>query len=542
MKRNGWIIAILPLAVALALVVGIVIGRAFLPGNSRTGLGGIARTLDNFGNADNKVSATLSLIKALYVEDVSIDSLAENLMPELMGQLDPHSVYLPPAIMEKANEGLEGEIEGIGVTFNMMTDTVVVLSVVPHGPSFRAGVNNGDRIIMIDDSVVAGRKIPQDDVVKMLRGKRGSKVTISVERQGISGLIPVEIVRDRIPVKSVDAAFMIRPGIGFVKLSTFSRTTYTEMEAALKHLSAEGMESLILDLRGNTGGYLEQAIRLANEFLPEGALIVYTENRAGKREKQFSNGRGGFDGLRLAVLIDEGSASSSEIVAGALQDNDRGTIIGRRSFGKGLVQSQIPFKDGSAIRLTTAKYFTPTGRSIQKPYSNGESGYDEDIYMRYMHDEMFTADSIRFDESLKFTTPGGRTVYGGGGIMPDIFVPVDTANVTNYFVEARGRNHIYIYSRIFADRHRERINAVGSLAELDALIGDDGALLDDFVSYASTKGLKPDWAQIAASREILIAYLRAYIGRNSPLEETGFYANMYPIDNAVLEAIRTLEQ
>lgn len=532
----------LPILIAVAVSIGVAIGRGVAVRSDKARLDNVTKLLDGIGGAANdKISTTFTLIKSLYVEDVNIDSLADNLMPELMAQLDPHSVYIPPRDLEKANEALEGEIEGIGVTFNMMTDTVVVLSVILQGPSYKAGVQNGDRIIRIGDSLVAGQKIPQDDVVKMLRGKRGSQVTLSVERQGISDLIPISITRDKIPLKSIDAAFMIRPGVGFIKLSTFARTTHSEIRNVLTALDEQGMEKLIFDLRGNSGGYLDQAIKLANEFLPEGALIVYTEDRVGKQTREYANGRGGHTGTEIAVLIDEGSASSSEILAGALQDNDRGTVVGRRSFGKGLVQQQIPFADGSAIRLTTAKYYTPTGRSIQKPYSNGEYGYEDDIYLRYMHNEMFSADSVRFDESLKYTTPAGKTVYGGGGIMPDVFVPMDTTNVTNYFVEARGRNYIYIYSRNFADRHREEINAVQTVDDLDRLLADDGAILDDFVRYAASQGLKPDWAQITASRELLIAYLRSYIGRNSPLEEVGFYANMYAIDNNILEALELLD-
>lgn len=536
MKKNNSLVIIIPIVAAVSVVLGILLGTYV----SRRGTDAV--NLSQQGAVSgNKIDATLSLIEKYYVEKVDIDTLVNNLMPKLMGQLDPHSVYIPPVSMERASEELEGEIEGIGVTFNMLTDTIVVLNVVSQGPSYKAGMQNGDRIIMINDSLVAGQKIAQDDVLKMLRGKRGTKVTVSVERQGISELVPITITRDKILLKSVDAAFMIKPKIGYLRLTTFSRNTHSEIVKALGRLREEGMEKLIFDIRDNTGGYLEQAILLANEFLPNGKLIVYTEDRAGKRIEEFSDGYGKYTDLELVMVIDEGSASSSEILAGALQDNDRGTIVGRRSFGKGLVQQQIPFRDGSAIRLTVARYFTPTGRSIQKPFSNGEHGYEDDIYLRYMHDEMYTADSIRFDENLKFTTPGGKTVYGGGGIMPDVFVPLDTTRVNKYFAEARGRNYIYLYSRNYADKHRDRINSVETVAQLDEMLADGDALVEDFVSYAASQGLKPDRKQVAESRELLITYLRAYIGRNTPLEEVGYSAYMYKIDETILESLKLLE-
>lgn len=350
------------------------------------------------------------------------------------------------------------------------------------------------------------------------------------------------IVRDKIPVKSVDAAYMLTPEVGFLRITTFSQHTHEEMVRALAALRGEGMRKLIVDLRGNTGGYLGQPIRMANEFLPADRLIVYTEDRNGDRMEEYSDGKGAYRDVELAVLIDEHSASSSEIFAGALQDNDRATIIGRRSYGKGLVQQQIPFSDGSAIRLTTARYYTPTGRSIQKPYTAADSDYEQDIYNRYLHNELFSADSIRFDDSLKFVTPGGKIVYGGGGIMPDLFVPLDTTEMTDYYMKVAGRNILYRYTMEYADRNRTKINAVKSVAGLDSLLNADTDMFDDFVRYAGRNGVAPDARQIRRSEKLLKALLRAYIGRNTPLEETGFYANYYVVDDPVLKALEVLDR
>lgn len=539
MYKNSRRDIIYPLLLALAVVAGIFIGAYSVRDNSKAQIRMLARELSG---QSNKLSYALQLIERKYVEEVDTDSLVELLMPDLMAELDPHSVYIPADMMAEANESLDGEFDGIGVVFNMATDTVIVLNVIPQGPSYKAGIQNGDRIITVDGTPVAGRGIAQNDIVGMLRGKRGTEVRIEVERQRIDGLVPITVVRDKIPLKSIDAAFMVTPDIGFVKLSAFSRTSHAELTEALERLRGEGMKKLIFDLRGNTGGIMDEPILIANEFLPEGRLIVYTEDRNGERYEQYSDGEGRWQDMELAVLIDEISASSSEILAGALQDNDRGVVVGRRSFGKGLVQQQLPFDDGSAIRLTVARYYTPTGRSIQKPYEKGGAGYEEDLLNRYLHNEYFSADSIRFADSLKFTTPGGRTVYGGGGIMPDIFVPLDTAAVTPYFVEVAGRNILYRYTMEYSDRRRETVNRIRTVAQLDSMLDADAGLLEDFVAYASRQGVKPAPEQIEKSKALLTAQLRAYIGRNTPLEDAGFYAEIYPIDGTVTTAIEELEK
>ena len=539
MYRNSRHTVLFPLLLAVGVVLGLLLGQFLGRTSAESQLRGM---LNRISLPDNKLSYTLSLIEQQYVDSVSLDSLAEHVIPLLVEELDPHSVYIPASEMQAVNEPLEGEFDGIGVVFNMATDTVIVLNVIHGGPSDKAGVKAGDRIVRIDDSLVAGRKIPQDLVVRRLRGPRGTQVRLALQRQGIADEVEVTVTRDVIPMKSIEAAFLIAPGIGYVKLSQFARTSHAELVQALRRLRDEGMTGLIFDLRGNTGGYLDQAIRIADEFLPEGQLIVYTEDRNHKQLREYSSGGGSTD-LKLAVLIDEGSASSSEILAGALQDNDRGTIIGRRSFGKGLVQQQIPYNDGSALRLTTARYYTPTGRSIQKPYTNGDGeSYEMDLWNRYEHNELFSADSIRFADSLRFTTPKGRTVYGGGGIMPDIFVPVDTTDLSPYFIQVSGRNILYRYTIEYADRHRERLEAVRTLPELQAALDGDRTLVEDFIRYAARKGVAPVRGDIARSRRLIEAQLRAYIGRNTVLEDIGFYANIHPVDPVITRAIEVLKQ
>ena len=498
--------------------------------------------LNNYNAQNDKLSRVLMMIENEYIDSISRDSLTELAIPAILKKLDPHSVYLPPKEFEQADEPLQGEFDGIGVVFNMATDTVIVLNVIPSGPSRKAGVLGGDRIIKVNDTLIAGQKWSQTAVMKRLRGPRGTQVKLSIERRGIDGLVDIVVTRDAIPLHSVEASMMMTDKIGFIKLSQFSRTSYAEIKKALLSLRAQGMKSLILDLRGNSGGFLDQAILIANEFLPAGALIVYTEDRNGKQMRQYSDGRGGSTDLKMAVLIDEASASSSEILAGALQDNDRGTIVGRRSFGKGLVQQQTPFEDGSALRLTVARYYTPTGRSIQKPYTAGDGeSYEHDLIDRFKRNEFFSADSIHFADSLRYTTAKGKVVYGGGGIMPDVFVPLDTLNVTKYYSEVSGRNILYRYTIEYADNHRKELSEAKSMRELKRLLDNDTALLNDFVRYAERQGVKPNWREIGRSRQIIEAQLRAFISRNSNLEDNAFYYFIRPIDSTMLRAIEELQ-
>lgn len=561
-KRNILSLAILIALLSGLLWIGILLGRsaeqrrvraylAELPAaTSQTAneqleqLAADILAMEQYMANSDKMMQTILSIRNAYVDPISLDSIYEVAIPKLLAELDPHSEYIPAKSFQQVNESLEGEFDGIGIVFNAMTDTITVLNVIPQGPSDKAGVRAGDRVILIDGREVAGQKLAQDSMVRLMRGPRGSNVKLSVKRGGIDNLVDIDITRAPIELHSIETAFMLdsKAKIGFIRLSQFSRTSHSEMRQAIDKLRGEGAKALIIDLRGNTGGFLDQAILIADEFLPAKRLIVYTEDRNGYQQREFSTGRGHSTDLALAMLVDETSASSSEILAGAVQDNDRGTIIGRRTFGKGLVQTQIPFADGSAIRLTVARYYTPTGRSIQKPYTPGDDmSYHMDIINRYVNNELFSADSIHFADSLKFTTPGGRTVYGGGGIMPDIFIPIDTLGMTKYYNDVWNSNVLYRYTLDFTDRHRADIDAVKNLAQLDSLLSAHN-LINDFTRYAERNGIRTNRAELATSRKLIEAQIRAYIGRNALDNESGFYYNIYPIDDAMQRAVVELRE
>lgn len=490
----------------------------------------------------DKLNYTLDLIQAKYVDNISRDSLAELIVPELLKKLDPHSEYIPVQEYAEANETLNGQFDGIGVMFNMMTDTALVTNVIVGGPSDKAGVIAGDRIMTVDDSLVAGVKINSDNLVKKLRGTRGSKVVIGVQRSmANNSLVQIPITRGVIPLKSLDAAFVIDGKVGFIKFSRFASSTYKEVMQAMERLTMEGAKSFILDVRGNGGGFLDQAIYIANAFLEKGAKIVYTEGAHSRKQEQLADGRGIYKTVPLTLLIDETSASASEILAGAIQDNDRGTIVGRRSFGKGLVQEQIDYYDGSAARITIAHYFTPVGRSIQKPYKAGQSDeYFMELYNRAKHSELFNVDSIKQNESLKFTTPAGKIVYGGGGIMPDLFVPLDTVGVGSYFRKLFEKNLIFRYATNVTEQSRAQINKIKSYAELDQFFTTRN-LYSDFIAYASREGVAPIGSQLGESRELIVSQIKGYIGRNTSLEEGAFYYYFYPEDTAIMQALGTFK-
>jgi carboxyl-terminal processing protease len=498
--------------------------------------------MERYLTLSDKMVQTVTAIRNYYVDSIKLDTLYDRIIPKLLAELDPHSEYIPAQDFQRVNESLEGEFDGIGIVFNASTDTIMVLSVIPQGPSDKAGLRAGDRIIRIDGRDVAGQKIPQDSMVKLMRGPRRSHVKLSLQRHGLKELVEVDVERGAIELHSLETSFMLdsEAGIGFVRLSQFARTSHAEMRKAITNLKREGMKSLIIDLRSNGGGFLDQAILIANDLLPDNKLIVYTEDREGRQQRQYSKS-GSFPELEVVVLVDELSASSSEILAGALQDNDRGLVIGRRTFGKGLVQTQIPFADGSAIRLTVARYYTPTGRSIQKPYTNGdEEAYQMDIINRYNRNEFFSADSIHFDTSLRYTTPGGRTVYGGGGIMPDIFIPMDTTGYTAYYNKVWNSNVLYRFTLDFTDRHRTKIDSIKSLDDLDKLLAEHD-LEREFIAYAERNGVATNRAQFSQSRDIILAQIRAYIGRNTPVGDAGFYYNIYAIDEVLKRAVREIK-
>lgn len=485
-----------------------------------------------------KLESILDYISTQYVDSVgSPEDLEELAIQQLLRKLDPHSVYIPAKDMNEANEPLEGNFEGIGVTFNMPSDTVIVINTVSGGPSQRVGVMPGDRIIRINNRVVAGKKVSQDSIMKMLRGKGGTKVSLGIARVGTANLIPIDIIRGKIPVKSLDVAYMIAPGVGYIKLSRFAKTTHEEFVKAYSGLLDKGMKRMILDLRDNAGGFLDQAFKIANEFLPHGTLIVYTKGRAQPREDYKADGDGKLQKLPLSVLINEGSASASEIVAGAIQDNDRGTIIGRRSFGKGLVQAPVDFRDGSGMRLTVARYYTPVGRCIQRPYDKGDDAYYLDLLNRYRNGELTAADSIHFSDTTKYRTPKGKVVHGGGGIMPDIFVPIEKDGYNKLYDEIFKKNLMYTYVIRFSDQHRGSLNNVRKLSDLNAFF-QSVPLMHDFKSYVLSKGIKRPQQEWSSSEPRLRAILYGLIGRGTKLDDEAFYYYLNQDDLNIKKAMK----
>lgn len=494
------------------------------------------RELEISGGRWDKIMLILGQIDNNYVDSLDYSKITEDAIPYILQKLDPHSMYLSPKELKSADEQLNGNFDGIGVQFNVPNDTAIVINVIQGGPSERAGLLSGDRLVKVNGQNVAGVKMSQDSLVSRLRGKSGSLVTVSVKRIGVDKLIPFEIKRDKIPVKSIDVSYMINDTLGYLKLSKFSRTSYSEFMEALEKLKEEGVTSLIFDLRGNSGGYLDQALLLSNEFLHKGDLIVYMQGRHRKRQDFYADNSGKYRELGLKVLIDEGSASSSEIFAGAIQDNDRGLIVGRRSFGKGLVQEPIYFSDNSGIRLTVARFYTPTGRSIQKPYTYEEENYRDDIVERFRHGEMMSADSIKFNDSLKYTTPAGRVVYGGGGITPDLFVPIDTVGVTPFFIRVTNLGLTLKFSALMADLYRQKLNKIASLDDLTKFfIGEN--FESKFLDYSLKNGVKAPLAEWKESKDILMNHVKAFIGRYTPLDNNGFYPVLIEVDNVVKRAI-----
>lgn len=491
----------MPLAIAIAFIAGIFIGhRAMLPMGA--------------SDVQKKVGAIMSLIDAEYVDDVDLDSILEQSIPDILAKLDPHTTYIPASELDETNQVLEGSFGGIGVVFNMMTDTATVVEIVSGGPAEKVGMLAGDRIVTVNDSVVAGVKMDSEALRSRLKGPKGTTVKLGVRRATAPELLTFDVMRGDIPVTSIDASYMVAPETGYIKVNKFGRTTYSEFLNSMVALRGEGAQRFIIDLRGNTGGYMEPAIFMANEFLPMGAPIVSTRGRTRHSSQSISSdGSGAFQQEALAVIIDEGSASASEIFAGAIQDNDRGLVVGRRSFGKGLVQNQIELPDSSAIRLTIARYYTPSGRCIQKAYTPGSpESYQMEIADRFIHGESFHADSVKLDTTQVFTTIGGRQVYGGGGIMPDIYVPNDTLGVTTYYIKVFNAGMLHRFAFDFADSHRADLAAAANVEQLLSMLPSDDVLLQQFVGYAQQNAqIPPRWYYINISRDLIVKQLKSLI-------------------------------
>ncbi len=526
----------LPIVFALIMILGMWAGLKLSPQNNVHG-GMFAPAGDRY----NKVSDLMGYILSNYVDSVSKEELTEDAIQGILEDLDPHSQYITADVLSEVNEDLMGNFEGIGIQFRMESDTITVIQTIPDGPSEKVGLLAGDRIVMVGDSLVAGTGLSSDGAIKLLKGPRSTEVNISVYRRGINELLDFTIVRDVIPTFSVDVAYMAADTIGYIKVSKFSATTYEEFSAALNALIHKGMKSLILDLRGNTGGYLYEATQMADEFLEAEKLIVYTEGNNRPRSYAYATKKGMFQDYNLIVLINEGSASASEIIAGAIQDNDRGMIIGRRSFGKGLVQEQLNLPDGSAVRLTISRYYTPTGRCIQRSYENGTEDYYDSFYERFHNGEIQSADSIHFDDSLKFTTPGGRTVYGGGGIMPDIYVPYDSKDYPAYYNIMLDRGLIFQFAFKYTDTHRDELARYATFNDFDDGFNISNAMFNNFLDYTEDMGVEKDPEGIRKSKSRIKILMKAFIARNL-YDDDGFYPIYHRIDETFLRAIDYLEK
>lgn len=522
----------MPLVIAISVILGMFIQRNI---NYRQ------NHYNQVGKlSSSKLDAILNYIDQEYVDTVNSQKIEESAISKVLEELDPHSVYISAADYEEMNEPLEGNFEGIGVQFNITKDTVVVIKTILGGPSEKVGIKDGDRIVTVNDSLIAGNGITNDKVMSLLRGEKGTPVKVGLFRRGESNLVQITIIRDKIPLYSVDVAYMVDKSTGYIKVSKFGKTTYKEFQDAVAKLKAQGMKKMVLDLRGNSGGYMDAATNIADEFLQNGKLIVYTQGRARPKASIFASHRESCVDLDLAVLIDEWSASASEIVSGAIQDNDRGIIVGRRSFGKGLVQEPIMFTDGSSMRLTIARYYTPSGRCIQKPYEKGQENYYEDINERFDNGEFLVEDSIHLNDSLKYYTVSGRVVYGGGGIMPDVFVPVDTTGGSGYYSAIARKGLEYQFCFEFTDKNRQKLTSFKNNRELNEYLENQN-LLDNFTAYAAKNGVKYNAKGVALSGNIIRVQLKALIARNI-FDNDGFYPIILQEDNTFLKALELLEK
>lgn len=512
-------------------LLGIVLGVLLTLVTSR--ILGLNKEFDGDYNRWRKLNLILQEVQNNYVDTIDMEGMTDAAVVAALAELDPHSVYLPPVELTESETELAGNFEGIGITFNVPNDTAVVLNPITGGPSEKAGLMQGDRIVRVDDKDIAGVKMPQDSMIRLMKGPKGSKVRITVSRGGT--LIPFDIIRDKIPVNCVDASFMLNDTTGYIKLSKFTRTTYKEFTEAAESLVDKGMTRLIFDLRDNSGGYFDQSWKLANEFLERGDEVVYMEGLHRPRQNFDADGRGSLKNVLLSVLIDEGTASSSEIFSGAIQDNDRGVIVGRRSFGKGLVQEPVNFTDGSGIRLTVSRFYTPSGRCIQKPY---DKDYAYDIYERYAHGEMTSADSMKVDTTAVFYTVKGRRVYGGGGIIPDVFVPMDTTKATTFYINCNKKATQMRFAQSMFDKYRGTLAGINDFDRLDKWL-DEVGLASQFLEYASrVDGLKPEEGEWAETESYMMPQLKALVGRFSKLGDEAFYRFYLPIDDTIQAALK----
>ncbi len=529
-KKNS---RFMPLIMALCVVVGILIGTFYA--NHFSG-----NRLSIINSSSNKLNNLLHIIDDQYVDTVNVNDLVEKAMPQILSELDPHSVYIAAKDVQMANDDLRGSFSGVGIEFNIRRDTLHVQQVIGNGPAERAGVIAGDKIVMVDDKPFTGKTLTNEEAMHRLKGPKDTKVKLGIMRFGEKKIRNIIVTRGEIPTKSVTAVYMLDDNTGYIRIKNFGENTYPELLIALARLSQERFQNLTIDLRGNTGGYLQSAVQIANEFLPKNKLIVYTQGRKSPRQEYRSDGRGSYQQIPLVVLIDEGSASASEILAGAIQDNDRGTIIGRRSFGKGLVQQPIAFNDQSMIRLTIARYYSPSGRCIQKPYTSGDNkDYEEDLLTRYQHGEFFSQDSIKH-EGPEYHTNNGRPVYSGGGITPDIFIAEDTTDVTSYYKQASMSGLIIQYCFTYTDENRQKLSQYQTAKQMADYLKSQN-IVDRFATYADKNGLKRRNLMIQRSHKLLERYLYSRIIYNM-LSEQAWMEYLNSDDPAILETIKVFRE
>ncbi len=535
-NKNNKIQIYLPIAFAVVLIFGIWVGSVAVKNNSLS-----SSAMPTSSNTTHKLDDILDYVAKNYVDTINVTELQTAAIQAMLKKLDPHSIYITEAEFHDVNDPLLGSFEGIGISFRIENDTIMVINPIPGGPSEKVGLMPGDRIVKIDDTLVAGIGITNNDAIHKLKGKKGTKVKVSNYRHGVPKLIDFTITRDVIPTYSLDIAYMVNDSIGYIKLNKFSATTYNEFIVAAMKLKKQGMSNLILDLRGNPGGFLQAAINISDEFLKEGKLIVYTKGNNRQKRSAIATNNGELEQTTVVVLVDENSASASEIVAGAIQDNDRGLIIGRRSFGKGLVQEQVSLTDGSAIRLTVARYHTPTGRCIQKPYNSNDDfeKYYEESYHRYFDGEMQNKDSIHFNDSLKYITPKGNIVYGGGGIMPDIFVPIITDSIHSYYNMLANKGLIFQFAFDYTDSHRTELNKFKNFETFNKNFNMDNKMFNSLIAYADNKGIKHDDYNVQVSKDKISTLFKAFVGRNV-LNEKGFYPIYHKIDTTFNRAVYEL--